>query len=136
MNHHSGRNFISPSFFIEYLFICISNVIPFPGTPSGNPIYHPPSPCLYEGASQPTYPLLPSHTGIPLYWGIEPSQDQGLLLPLMFSKTILSYICNWSHGSLHEYSLVCGLVPGSSGWSGWSILLCFLWGCKIGRAHV
>ena len=34
-------------------------------------------------------PLLPNPPtpipgpGIPLYWGIEPSQDQGLLLPLM-----------------------------------------------------
>jgi hypothetical protein len=30
-----------------------------------------------------------------------------------------SYICSWSHGSHHVYSLVGGLVPGSSGMSGW-----------------
>ena len=29
--------------------------------------------------NSPTYPLLLSGPGIPLYWGIEPSQDQGPL---------------------------------------------------------
>jgi hypothetical protein len=28
---------------------------------------------------------------IPLHWGIEPSQDQGPLLPLMINKAILYY---------------------------------------------
>ena len=37
----------------------------------------PPSCC------SPTYPLSLPGPGIPLYWGIEPSQDQGTLLPLM-----------------------------------------------------
>ena len=41
-----------------------------------------------------------------------------------------SYICGWSHGSLHVYTLVGSLVPGSSGGTGWSILLFLLWGCK------
>ena len=27
---------------------------------------------------------------------------------LMFDKAILCYICSWSHGTLHEYSLVGG----------------------------
>ena len=36
-------------------------------------------------------------------------------LPLMSDKAILCYICIWSLGSLHVYSLVGGLVPGSSG---------------------
>jgi hypothetical protein len=49
---------------------------------------------------------------------------------LMTDKAILCYICSWSHGSLHVYSLVGGLVPGSSWGSGWLILLFFLWGCK------
>jgi hypothetical protein len=31
----------------------------------------------------------------------------------MPDKAILCYICGWSHGSLHVYSLVGGLVPGS-----------------------
>jgi hypothetical protein len=54
-----------------------------------------------------------------LYTGkFEPSQDQGPLLPLMLDKAILCYICCWSHGSLHVYSLVGGLVLGSSGGTG------------------
>jgi hypothetical protein len=52
---------------------------------------------------------------IPYFPNVKPSQDQGPLLPLMSNKTILCYICGWSHGSLHVYSLVGGLVPGSSG---------------------
>jgi hypothetical protein len=49
---------------------------------------------------------------------------------LMPDKGILCYICRWSHGSLHVYFLVDGLVPGRSGGSGWLILLFLLWGCK------
>jgi hypothetical protein len=64
--------------------------------------------------------------GIPLHGGIEPSQDQGSLLPLMTDKAILCYICSWSHGSLYVYSLVDGLVPGSSEGTDWFLL----WGCK------
>jgi hypothetical protein len=30
-------------------------------------------------------------------------------------EAILCYMCDWSHGLLHVYSLVGGLVPGSSG---------------------
>ena len=63
---------------------------------------------------------------IPLYWGIEPSQDQGPLLSLMFHKAILYYICTWSLESLHVHSLVGGLVPGSSGGTCWFILLFLL----------
>jgi len=46
--------------------------------------------------------------------------------PLMSYKAILCYICSWSHGPLHRYSLVGGFVPGSS----WVIFLLFLLGCK------
>jgi hypothetical protein len=48
--------------------------------------------------------------------------------PLMPDKAILCYIYGWSCGSLHVYSLVGSLDPGSSGWL---ILLFFLWGCKL-----
>jgi hypothetical protein len=48
----------------------------------------------------------------------------------MPDKAIFYYICSWNHGSLPVYSLVGGLVPRSSGGSGWLILLFFLWGCK------
>jgi hypothetical protein len=37
----------------------------------------------------------------------------------MLDKGILCYICSWSHGSLHVYYLVGGLVPEKSGESGW-----------------
>jgi hypothetical protein len=94
----------------------------------------PPLSCFYEGSPPPTYPpthpLLLHCPSIPLHWGIKPSQDQGPPLQLMPDKAILCYVCNCSHGSLHVYSLVGGLVPGSSGGSGWLILLFFLWGCK------
>jgi hypothetical protein len=107
-----------------------------------------PSPCFYESVPPPTQPLWPIHHGILLHWGIEPSQDQWPLLPLMPDKAILCYICGWSHELLHVYYLVGGLVPWSSGpcvcvcvcvcvcmcvcdgSSGWLILLFFLWVCK------
>ena len=51
-------------------------------------------------------------------------------LPLMPDKAILCYICSWSHGFLHVYSLVGGLLPRSSGVSVCLTLLFFLWGYK------
>ena len=48
----------------------------------------------------------------------------------MTNKAILCYMCGWSHGSLHVYSLVGGLVRGNSGGASWFILLFLLWGCK------
>jgi hypothetical protein len=71
-----------------------------------------PSPCT------PNHPLLLPIPDIPLHWGIGPSQDQESFLPLMSYKTLLCYTCNWSHGSLHVYSLVGGLVRGTSGGTG------------------
>jgi hypothetical protein len=35
--------------------------------------------------------------------------------PTRHNPYVLFYICCWRHGSLHVYSLVGGLVPGSSG---------------------
>ena len=82
------------------------------------PLHKPPTPfpphCSCEGAYAPT--PLPFHfSSIPLHWGIKSPQDQGPPLPLMSDKAVLCYICSWSHGSLHVYSLVGGLVPGCSG---------------------
>jgi hypothetical protein len=34
--------------------------------------------------------------------------------PTMPTKALLCHICGWSHGSLHVFSLVGDLVPGSS----------------------
>jgi len=91
------------SFLLDILWIYVSNVIPFPPLPS--PSF---SLCFYEDALTPIHLLLPQHPCITLYWGIEPSQDQGPLLPLTPDNAILCYI---SH---HVYSLVGGLVPRSS----------------------
>jgi hypothetical protein len=44
----------------------------------------------------------------------------------MSKKAILCYICSWSRGSLHVYSFIGDLVPGSSGGTGWFILLFIL----------
>ena len=74
---------------------------------------HSPTTCFYEGAPSPTHILLTHQPSILLSWGIKPSQDKRPLLPLMTDKAILCYICNWSHASLHVFSLVGGLVPGS-----------------------
>jgi hypothetical protein len=94
-------------------------LVPFPE----NPLPHPSFPCFYEGVTNPpTNSCLPAlefpYTGA----SIELSQNQGPLFPLMPDKAILSYIYGWSHKSLHVYSLVGGLVPGSSGESGWGLI--------------
>jgi hypothetical protein len=76
------------SLFIFQMLSCL-------GFPFKNSLSLPLSPCSS------THPLLLLGLGIPLHWGIEPSQDQGPLLPLMIDTTILCYICSWSHGALH-----------------------------------
>jgi hypothetical protein len=97
-------------FLLDIFFTYISNVIPY--LLSRKPLFHPQSPCFRKGAPPPTHlPILPWQSRT---LGIEPSQEQGALLPLMPNKAILCYICFWSHGSLHVYSLIGGLVPGSS----------------------
>jgi hypothetical protein len=53
---------------LDIFFIYISNVIPFPDFPSKNPLSNLPSPCST------THPLLLPCPGIPLHWGIKPSQ--------------------------------------------------------------
>jgi hypothetical protein len=62
--------------YLDIFFIYISNVIPFPTFPP-KILYPLPLPLL------PSPPTPIPGPGIPLYWGIEPSQDQGPLLPLM-----------------------------------------------------
>jgi hypothetical protein len=94
------------------LFIYISNIIPLPRIPFTHLLPLPvPIACIMVLL----HPLPPSHPSITLCWVIEPLQEQGPPLPLTPDKAILYYICIWSHGSLHEYSLVGGLVPKSFG---------------------
>jgi len=76
----------------------------FPVYPQETPIPYP-SACFYEGASPITHLLPPLCPGILLHWGIEPSQDQRTLLPLMPKKA--SY--------LHAYTLIGDLFPGALG---------------------
>ena len=102
----------------------------FPGFPSAKFPIHPPPPASMRVLPHLPIPSCLTTLVFPGHWGIEPSQDQGPPLPLILDKAILCYICSWSHGSPHVYSLVGSLVPGSFGGSGWLILLFFLWGCK------
>jgi hypothetical protein len=62
---------------LDIYFIYISTIVPFLGSPSEIPIFTLPCPC------SPTRPHLLPGPGITLHWGIEPSQDQGPLLPLI-----------------------------------------------------
>jgi hypothetical protein len=95
---YSSKYSFPTLFLLNIFFIYISNVIPFPGIPSENPLCH-------LSVCSTTHPLPLPGPDIPLQWGIEPSQDQRPLLPLICNKAILCYICSWSHGSLHRYSL-------------------------------
>ena len=52
----------------------------------------------------------------------------------MSGKDLPCYVCIWSHESLPIRSLVGGLVPGSSGWSGQPMLF-FLWGYNHPPPH-
>ena len=53
--------------------------------------------CDYNSSCSPTLLLPLPGPGIPLYWGLESSQDQGPLLLLMADQAILCYICNQRH---------------------------------------
>ena len=70
------RTILKRFFPLDIFFDYISNVIPFPGFPSKNPLSTAP-----PAAHQLTPSSCPWHCDI--HWGIEPSQDQGLLLPLI-----------------------------------------------------
>ena len=71
--------FRSVVFFIKYFLYLDFKCYPLSWSPSESllPLSPSPSPC------SPTHPLPLPGPGIPLYWVIEPSQDQGPLLPLM-----------------------------------------------------
>ena len=101
--------------------------------PSRNPLSHTPSPCFYEGALPPTNSCLQTRA-FPYTGESSLHQDQGSLFPLMPNKAIFCCISIWSHVSLYVYSLVGGLVPGSSGVSVWLMVLFFLWGCRPNSA--
>jgi len=74
-----------------------------------------PSLCFYEDASTPPTHFPLNTLMFLIHWANMPSQDQELLLLLVPDNTILCYICSWSHGSPHVYSLVGDLFPGALG---------------------
>jgi hypothetical protein len=78
---------------IFYLFT-FQMLSAFPVSPQENPYHILPLPNSVRVLHHPpTDPIPPPYPGIPLHWGIEPSQDQWSLLPLISEKTILCYIC-------------------------------------------
>jgi hypothetical protein len=128
LSTHSKENFntIFHLRFIDCNILTFQMLSPFLVSPPEHPSSAP-SPCFYEGAPPPIYPPTPiSWAWIPLHCGIEPSQDQGLLLLLMPDNAILCYICSWSNGSPCVlfgwwFSWTAFLVPFSQN-LGWSIL--------------
>lgn len=86
------------------------------------PSHHPsPSPLSLWGCSSTysrTHTLLLYH---PPILGHQVSTGPSFSPPIGSDKTILCYICFWILGFHHVYSLVCGLVSGSSGWSSWLV---------------
>jgi len=72
--------------YVVVLLIYISNFIPVSSLQTTYVIL---LPFPHEGAPTPTHPLLPHCPIIPLCWGIKPSQDTGLLLPLMPDKAFI-----------------------------------------------
>lgn len=98
----------APSWFLFFILIFFDILCIYISPPL-------PSPCFYDDPT-PTHPLPPQHPGIPLFWGNEPSQDQGLFILLMLDKAILCYMLQLeSWVPLCVYSLVDSLVPESSG---------------------
>jgi hypothetical protein len=75
-------------------------------------------------------PIPPPCPGISLHLRESSSlhRTKGLSSQMSY-KAILCYICRWSHGSHHVYSLIDGLVPGIPGRSGW-LILSILWVAK------
>ena len=125
--------FLNLFILLGILFTYISNVIPFSEFPHPTKtLWHPLSPFFYEGALPHTHPLFPPTLAFPYSVVLNLHRTKGLSshwCPYVADK-YWWHICGWGHKLLHVYSLVSGLVPGSSGGSGWLIFLFFLWGCK------
>ena len=78
------RENCSSLFLLDIFFIYVSNVIPFPGFTSRNSLSPPTPPAsLRVLPHPPTHSLPLPCPGIFLRWGIEPSEDQEPLPPLM-----------------------------------------------------
>jgi hypothetical protein len=109
-------------------FICISNVIPFPGFPSGNPLFYLPTPCFCEGSPSPP----PVSTPASPPWHSPTLGHRAFTGPSLSFHWYLTRLSFATYGAGAMGPSMCtlwlvGLVPGSSGWL---ILLLFLWDCK------
>jgi hypothetical protein len=109
-------------FFIRYFLYLHFKCYSLSQFPCCNLLSHPPSPCFYESVPQLTthshlHALAFSYTGAS-------SLHRSKGLSYHWWRTRLSFA---TYGSLHVYSL----VPGSSGGTGFFILLFLLWGCKL-----
>jgi hypothetical protein len=105
-------------FLLIILFIYISNVGSLPSLHYANT----PSNSLHFAYKR-LLPHLPTHFHLtplasPFAGTKKCPQDQAPILPLIPDKPILCYLCSWSHGPTHVYSLIGSLVPGSSEVSG------------------
>jgi hypothetical protein len=85
-------DFFTSNFFIGYFIYLHFKCYPLSQFPSQKIHIPPTSSYFYENVPLLTHPLSPPQPHIPLHWGIEPSQDQGPLLPLMPNKAVLCYI--------------------------------------------
>jgi hypothetical protein len=112
---------------IQYFIYLHFKYYPLSQFPLRKPPIPPPPP-----ASMRVFAHIPTHSNIPdlAFPYIKPSQYQGPNFTLMFDKAILCYICCWSLGLFHGYSLFGGLVSGVSGDSVWLIVLLLRCGCK------
>jgi hypothetical protein len=123
------RNILSKYVFIGYFlyldFICysLSRFSPSPPPPKKKPS-HPL--LLLRGVPLHSYThcCLPA-LAFPYTGASNLPRTKGLSSHWCPNKAILCYICGWTHGSLHVYFLVGGLVPGSC-WELWLFNIVFL----------
>ena len=84
-------------FLIGYFMYLHFKFYPLSWFPFWNPLLSFSLPLLLRrGVPSPTHSLLPPCPGIRLYWGIEPSQDQGPPIDARQCRPL--YIFGWSHG--------------------------------------
>jgi hypothetical protein len=130
------KHFFSFLFFFYWIFslFTFQMLSPFlvspPETPC--PIYLPPASMrvLPPTTQPPSHPPLPSLPGIPPTLGHRAITGPRTSSPVdaqQGNPLLHMWLESWVP---RVYSLVGGLVSGSSGGSGWLILLFFLWGCK------
>ena len=120
-------SFKKTEFFFGIFFIYISNVIPFPGLPSRNPLSNPPSPCL-STTHPPTPTFPPWHS--PTLGHRLPSGPRALPPTYVQQRHPLPHMQLETWVPPCVYALVGDPVPRSSRGSGRLILLLPPWGCK------